>query len=119
MVGGRRMLGNRSHPEARFWDTGRSCGGKRFPRGIGSLPGGGGGGGGAAEGSGEHQAMEKNVCKVQRLETPRCVEQLQVFQCRWLEGWAEAAVRLEGQAAGSWRLGVWWGVCKWGLGAGG
>lgn len=43
------------------------------------------GGGGAGDGRGEHRVMEKNVCKVQRLETSRCVEQLQASQYCWLE----------------------------------
>lgn len=71
--------------------------------GVGSMGSKGKGGGGAGEGLGENQVTEKNMCKVQRLETSSRVEQLQVFQYRWLEDRGEAATRLENRAPGSLR----------------
>lgn len=58
----------------------------RSTPGGGSMGSKGNAGGFAGEGLGELQVMEKNMCKVQRLETSQCVKQLQVFQYRWLEG---------------------------------
>ena len=71
------------------------------------------GGGGAAEGSGEHGAMEQNACKVQRLETSRRVEQLQVFQYCCLEGQGRSS--REAGGPGSWIPAEWGGV-GWGRG---
>lgn len=37
------------------------------------------------EGAGRVSGQQESLCKVQRLETSRCVEQLQVCQHLWLE----------------------------------
>lgn len=83
----------------------------RAPPGGGSMGSKGNGGGGAGEGLGEPQVMEKNMCKVQRLETSRCVKQLQVFQYCWLEGRSSH----ESGESGSWIQGGWSAVWMSGI----
>lgn len=85
----------------------------RAPPGGGSMESKGNGGGGAGEELGEPRVMEKNMCKVQRLETSRCVKQLQVFQYCWLEGKGRSSH--EAGESGSWIRGAWSAVWMSGI----